>query len=170
MDANTAIGILSTLSGEVRGGRLTNNGTRLNFLCDLGHKSRSAGARLFVDDDGGIGAVCFNDPGHNALLWDTWVRPHWRPPEPGTPEFEIWLDDREARKAARRADCERWDLLRNAVHRSMGHPVPFPSEPPPDNIMAIVRALDSGETATPRTDHLPHWAKEYLAAIQEVAR
>ena len=167
MDTNTAIGILSTIANEVRGGRLTNNGRRLTFHCDAGHKNWRAMARLFVDEDGGIGSVCFNDPAHNALLWDTWVRPHWRPPEPGTPEHEIWLDDREARKAARRADCIRWDALRNAIHESMGEPIPFPTEPPPDNIMAIVQALDAGETTTPRTDNLPQWAQRALEAAQE---
>ena len=162
-----AVAILNAIEATVRQPRRPTP-YRIDFYCDLGHKSKTAHARAWIDDQGKVGIVCFNDASHNKPLWEMLVKEHERPPAYGTPEYDALAEERERRRELRRQRCAEWDRFVAAVAADAGRPPPFPTEPPPENPFEALRMMGDGPFTPPmRTDFLPDWARRALAAAQK---
>ena len=140
---------------------------RLDFYCDLDHRSRTAHARAWIDDAGKVGVCCFNDASHNRAWWETLVKPHLREPAYGTPEWDALAAERVDYQERRLTRIRDWDSLVADVARDMGQPTPFPTEPPPETLRETLRQSD-GHAATfrppIRDDFLPEWAQRAMDA------
>ena len=186
LSTNDAGAILDAIESVVRNPR-RQGADRIDFYCDLEHRTRTAHARAWIDDDGNVGVCCFNDAGHNRPLWELLVKPNLAPrpsqvvtrPDgscvncnlfngahhPICPQAYFRLAENQ--REARRQRCEGWDRIVAGTAKSMGLPIPFPTEPPPNTWLEFLRQTDYLRTIPEpqlRMDFLPEWAQRAMAA------